>query len=311
LWQHGITSLSNLLPFAAIDLLLLGAAGWVIVAAAQTIAGARGAGWLAAAGSFLLRTATLAAVCYLAFLFSWGLNYRRLPLTLKLRYEPGAVTLDRARELAATTVNDVNELYERAQPALADAAALNASLVNAFEQAQRSVRVLRPALPARPKRTLLDVYFRTAGVEGMTDPFFLETLVVSDLLPFERPFVVAHEWSHLAGFADEGEANFVGWLTCTRASDAARYSAAIFLYMQVMPSLSDEVRKEIAGRLAPGPRSDLRAVAERIRRNVRPIVADAGWRVYDRYLKANRIEAGTASYGEVVRLVLGVQLEPS
>jgi hypothetical protein len=43
----------------------------------------------------------------------------------------------------------------------------------------------------------------------MTDPFFLETLVASDVLPFERPFLVAHEWSHLAGIADEGEANFV------------------------------------------------------------------------------------------------------
>jgi uncharacterized protein DUF3810 len=37
-------------------------------------------------------------------------------------------------------------------------------------------------------------------------------------------------------------------------------------------------------------------------------VSAAGWRVYDSYLKANQVEAGTASYGEVVRLVLGVRL---
>jgi hypothetical protein len=30
--------------------------------------------------------------------------------------------------------------------------------------------------------------------------------------------------------------------------------------------------------------------------------------VYDRYLKANRIEAGAASYAQVVRLVLGTAL---
>jgi len=36
-------------------------------------------------------------------------------------------------------------------------------------------------------------------------------------------------------------------------------------------------------------------------------VSAAGWRVYDRYLKANRVAAGAASYGEVVRLVLGVR----
>jgi hypothetical protein len=34
----------------------------------------------------------------------------------------------------------------------------------------------------------------------------------------------------------------------------------------------------------------------------------AGWRVYDSYLKANRVEAGAASYGEVVRLALGARL---
>ena len=32
-------------------------------------------------------------------------------------------------------------------------------------------------------------------------------------VPIERPFVVAHEWAHLAGYADESEANFVAWLT--------------------------------------------------------------------------------------------------
>jgi hypothetical protein len=39
-----------------------------------------------------------------------------------------------------------------------------------------------------------------------------------DLLPFEKPFVAAHEWAHLAGYADESEASFVGWLTCVRAA---------------------------------------------------------------------------------------------
>jgi hypothetical protein len=76
-----------------------------------------------------------------------------------------------------------------------------------------------------------------------------------------------------------------------------------------MPTLTDQDRKDLSGRIAAGPRDDLRAISERVRRNVRPLVANAGWRVYDQYLKANRIDAGTASYGEVVRLILGVQLE--
>ena len=142
----------------------------------------------------------------------------------------------------------------------------------------------------------------------MIDPFFLETLVATGLLPFERPFVVAHEWSHLAGFADEGEANFVGWLTCLHASPGAQYSGWLFLYSEVVDSLRPRRdRTEVLARLAPGPREDLQAITDRVRREVDPRLAAVGWRAYDRYLKANRIEVGTASYAQVVRLALGVR----
>ena len=75
-------------------------------------------------------------------------------------------------------------------------------------------------MPGRPEATLLGGYFHQAAIAGMTDPFFLETLIAPDLLDVERPFVIAHEWAHLAGYADESEANFVAWLTCRRG-DAA------------------------------------------------------------------------------------------
>jgi hypothetical protein len=35
------------------------------------------------------------------------------------------------------------------------------------------------------------------------------------------------------------------------------------------------------------------------------------WQVYDRYLRANRVDAGVASYDEVTRLVLGSALTES
>jgi hypothetical protein len=232
-----------------------------------------------------------------------------VPLIQKVRYEPAAVSSQAARQLAIASTAEVNALYDSAHSARVSVVDL--SLPPAFAQAQRLVGVNRPARPGRPKSSILDVYFRAASVDGMTDPFFLETLVADDLLPFERPFVVAHEWSHLAGFNDEGEANFIGWLTCTKASDLARYSGWLFLYSQASAALGEEERAEVAARLAPGPRADLQAIAERVRRQRKPLVADTGWRVYDRYLKANRVESGVASYAEVVRLVLGVRLEPA
>ena len=60
--------------------------------------------------------------------------------------------------------------------------------------------------------------------------------------------------------------------------------------------------------LGPGPRADLLAIRDRYGREVNPRLSAAGWRVYDSYLKANRVAAGAASYDEVIRLVLGTRL---
>jgi hypothetical protein len=184
---------------------------------------------------------------------------------------------------------------------------VDGELAVAFARVQKEVGLSGGTVPSRPKQSLFDLYFVKAGVAGMTDPYFLETLAASDLLPFERPFVVAHEWSHLAGFGDEGEANFVGWLTCIRGTDAHEYSGWLFLYRELLPALGRVAAETAANRLAPGPRDDLRAIDDRMRAHINPWLSGAGWRVYDRYLKANRVEKGSASYGDVVRLILGTE----
>jgi hypothetical protein len=48
-----------------------------------------------------------------------------------------------------------------------------------------------------------------------------------------------------------------------------------------------------------------------VARNRSARVAQVGWRVYNQYLQANRVESGTASYGEVIRLVLGTRFNPN
>jgi hypothetical protein len=306
--QRSLTSFSNRAPVALIDVLLLAGVAWLAFLAAGVRRLFR-AGPARGLWRLVVRTAVLAAALYLWFLVLWGLNYRRLPLEGKLAFDAPAVTLEGARLLASTAVLRVNALHDRAHAVgWPDDGTIDASLATAFSVVERDLGASATTVPGRPKQTLLDWYFRPAAVAGMTDPFFLETLVASDLLPFERPFVVAHEWSHLAGFADEGEANFVGWLTCVRSAEPAQYSGWLSLYTELVHNLPRRDRADVAGRLAPGPREDLRAMAERLARNVSPRVSAAGWRVYDRYLKANRIEAGTASYAQVVRLALGTQL---
>jgi hypothetical protein len=302
-----VTSASNLVPFALLDVVLLVVPiVWLGMAVRDVRRSPRRARRLV---QWALYTAAGSGTLYLLFLVIWGFNYRRVPLERKLPFDARAVSAAAAHDAAQLAVSRLNALSPDAHvPATDDSRLIDSALATAFARATRELGATGSTVPARPKRTLLDLYFRPAAVAGMTDPFFLETLVEGDLLPVERPFVVAHEWSHLAGFADEGEANFAGWLTCLRADVPAQYSGWLFLFGELASSVPPGDRPALIARLGPGPRADLRAIAARLARDVKPQVSAAGWRVYDQYLKANRVEAGAASYAQVIRLVLGTRI---
>jgi hypothetical protein len=75
----------------------------------------------------------------------------------------------------------------------------------------------------------------------------------------------------------------------------------------VLNALPRSERDDMARRLDQGPRNDLLAISERVRRQTIPVASRAGYALYDRFLKANRVEAGIRSYGEVLRLLLGTR----
>jgi hypothetical protein len=176
-----------------------------------------------------------------------------------------------------------------------------------FEAARRELGV-GPVLLARPKRSILQPYFRMAAIDGMTDPFFLEVLLSSDVLPFERPAALAHEWSHVAGFANEAEAGFLAWLTCLRGGAQLQYSGWLSVLPRLAGALSAERQSKSLAALSPGPREDLRQIAERVDR-AQPTVHRAATRAYDQFLKSNRVGEGIESYRGVVRLMAGTRFK--
>ena len=311
--QRAATSFSNAVPFALFDaLLIVVTVLWVAFAVREFVpkAGRRG-GRLAAALRVGGRSAVWAAALYLVFLATWGLNYRRTPFEAKLQIDSGAVTADAALQLAMTSVEELNGLYSTAHSmGFPSAADVDPVLAGALAAADRQLGGTGSVAVGRPKATILDWYFRRTATDGMTDPYFLETLISSTLLPFERPFVLAHEWSHLAGVADEGDANFLAWLACVHASKPAQYSGWLFLFAEVLSSLDAGARVKVAASLGDGPRSDLIAIRTRFEQQISPQLAAISRRLYDRYLKANRVESGVRSYGHVVQLVLGARFDP-
>jgi len=309
LFQPLVTSISSLLPVAWLDLLLLGAFIWLVVRS-RRVARAAGPVRRQALVALAADVVTAIAALYIVFLAAWGLNYRRLPITATLDFDQARVTREAVERLAVRAVDELNRLHARAHAdafATATLAAVRVHLAPAFTKAQRDLGATHIATPGQPKRSLLSLYFRWATVDGMINPYGLEVLVNPDLVPIERPFVVAHEWGHLAGWARESEASLVGWTTCMEGDETAQYSGWLSLFLHLRGDVSRDALTRIDARLADGPRADLAAIYKRLSTG-QPAVQRASWGAYDQFLKANRVPEGVRSYDEVVTLIVGTKL---
>jgi hypothetical protein len=308
--QQAMTSGSNLVPFAWLDVLALAALGTVVVVVVRSVLRARRQKtWRPILATFG-RLVTATALTYLVFLAVWGLNYRRVPMTDRLVLERDAASPQAILALGRMAVEQVNALHSAAHDeGWRTSPWREHRLRNAYESVLARLSDASPAVPGRLKTSLLGPYFRWASVDGMINPFGLEAIANPDLLPFEQPFVAVHEWAHLAGYADESEASFVGFLTCIRAAAPAAYSGWLFLYWQINSEVRAEERRRLASALDEGPRRDVAAIAERVRSGQVPLLRDAGWRLYDHYLKANRIEEGVRNYGLVLTLLARARFE--
>jgi Protein of unknown function (DUF3810) len=299
--QPVISSVAGVSPIALLDpaAALLLATGILVCVRRY-----REFGWRGMASRMLMTGLVAAAIIYLWFLLFWGLNYRRVPLERKLAYDPAQITREQGLRLGRSAVDRANALVEEAKSTPPDREALLAALRGVQAHLRERPLVAAPD----PKRSLLALYFRKAAIDGMTDPFFLEIVVNPDLLRSERPFVLAHEWAHLAGFADESEANFIAWLTCLRAAPDAQYSGWLTAYQHIASGLPPPDRRALGEALSPAVRADLEIERQRFNRSS-PAVRNAARGAYDTYLRANRIEEGIANYNAVVRLMLGTSLD--
>ncbi len=308
--QFLITSTTNAVPLALFDVFTVAAAAALLLMLVSAGLEIRRSRSVAPVLKTIRRLLVMSAAIYLVFLASWGFNYRRVGIAERLVLQSAAPAREDVIALGLQAADHLNALHAAAhERGWRDEEWLDDELRSAFHGVQRVLSDAPLAQLGRLKRTMYGPYFRWTGVDGMVNPFGLEVLANPDLLPFERPFVAAHEWAHLAGYADEAAANFIAWLTCVRGHVAAQYSGWLYLYWQIQGEVDAAARDRITQALTAGPRGDVDAIAERLRRGQWPQLRRASWLAYDRYLKANRVEEGVRSYGAVITLILRASFE--
>jgi hypothetical protein len=317
--QSILTPVANLIPFAVVDALIasifIGLPAWWIVRIVKAGRGRR----KKAAAQLAFHTLVLTAVIFLCFQLLWGFNYERESLAAKLDYDEQRLTEDALSQLKRMSIERLNaESAEAHYGHAIDEEVWRDHLHSSFDETVMQLGNSQGIAAAIPKTSLLNFYLTAAGIEGFINPFGHEVILDSEIFLFEKPFLLAHEWAHLAGFADESEASFVGLLACLRSDvPALRYSALLALYQytpRIIPAMPEEMKAatslEPQPRLAPEVIADLKAVSERDNKHRNAAISQVQWAVYDRFLKANRVRAGVGSYSRFVRLLLGTRFEP-
>ena len=285
-WEHTLFPISNALPWSLGDIVVL--AGIAILA------------WRIARRDWLGALATL-AVYALWFEAGWGWNYDRAPIEARTAYDQSRITPRAVDELRAQAIAQMNRLAAPAH-ALASAPLDISGLYAAWLPVVRAGGDGWTPLTGAPKPTLADPFMTATGTSGYLNPLTLDVHLASDLLWFERPFDLAHEWSHAAGYAREDEANFLAIVSCARSNDpVVQYSGWLELFLYLPPEARYSKKTFV-----PLVWRDFAAIRKRNRQHINISLADFSWRAYNTYLKSNHVAAGIANYDEVTRLYLGI-----
>lgn len=243
-------------------------------------------------------TALIAGACFF-YLTAWGFNYLRQPFYISLNQgdaiSPSASDYE---ELAYDMISFANTLH---MPKDAHPLWETDYLVNS---AMENIRITAslPRIPGFPptKFLLSNECLNACGISGIFLPVFMEPHINSDLLPWERPWVMAHEKAHFMGFASETDANLIAYIAClSSASDMLRYSAALHILIALRSYFpGDSWRNMLKENLSPKAVQDINERSERIRRNQSRYARffRISRKVNDTYLKMNSQTLGIRSY---------------
>ena len=129
----------------------------------------------------------------------------------------------------------------------------------------------------------------------------------NEMIDYNIPFTACHELSHLRGFMQEEEANFIAYLVCMESEQVEfQYSGSLLGWIYCMNVLREadisswqEVREE----LSEMAEADLQANSN-FWAKYEGKVAEVADMVNDNYLKANGQEEGVRSYNRMVDLLV-------
>lgn len=247
---------------------------------------------------------------YVWFYVAWGLNYSQPNIYQRLHMVPAKVSTDRFLQFAKSVVDSVNATYM--PDSMISLSASVAHIHQGYQSlaAHHPIGINPPFNPNVHGKTMLFSWLSSqAGVTGSMAPFFCEFTINADVLSHNYPSTYAHEYAHMLGITNEGEANFYSYLICaTSPYRAVRYSGYLHLLPHVMREasqlLSPREQSSLLASINPAIIALLRSDARYWQSRRNQLIDSVQSALFNLYLKSNHVEEGIHSYSGVVAIIM-------
>jgi hypothetical protein len=269
----------------------------------------------------ILRTVKLVgwvlSVAYLVFMIQMGFNYTRTPINVTMGIDIKERSVDELKVLCTILAREVNRTRMLCEEDEKGNMILSQDLKIVLRSGHLGYNQLNKTYffihvpPRRVKGVLFSRRWSYTGTVGMYFPFYAEANVNTDVPDSSIPSAMMHELAHMAGFARENEAEFVGFLTGINHPDHDfQYSSYLNSYIHAINALYSTDRKaytEISAQLSDPVKQDLQQRRD-YWKQFEGKVREVSTQVNHTYLQVNLQNDGVKSYGRVVDLLLGYYL---
>ena len=315
-WVNIVGRFMNLFPFSVVEvllyLLILVLAVTAVRLIIRLILKKDGATEISSWFSNLFLTA---AILFFLYVLNCGINYNRISFSNSADIQAVEYTADELKEICRWLTGEVNvradEMNRDEAGVMQLTDATRTEAVAVMEALGEDYPELAGYYP-KPKGLIFPWILSIQQLSGVYSPFTIEANYNSGMVDYHVPFTVCHELSHLRGFMQEEEANFIAFLACVNAEDEqfqySGYLSGWSYCMNVLYQVDYEAWEEVRAELAAAVEPDLTTNREYwLQYDGR--VAEAANQINDTYLKANGQESGVKSYSQMVDLIAAYYLD--
>jgi hypothetical protein len=252
-------------------------------------------------------------IIYSSFMWSWGFNYYRSPITTQLNYDTSNFKHSELMDLCISLIQDANNLRQTIPSDDLGIAVSFKSKPELISEGKNTLPYVKSLVKTPSfsvghiKKITLSYPMLYTGIVGIYFPFTAEANVNTAVPDLFFTSTVIHEAAHLLGYAFEDEANFLAYYGSIHSENHfVAYSGTLLALVHSMNALYAIDPDDYFSLLKYYSESVVLDLKEHSNfwKTYEGKVRETSDSVNDSYLKLNRQKDGVKSYGRMVDLLI-------